>query len=98
MNVITDDWRGEHLIRAPKRPHIEVAPMSLAKPSKQTITVQQQRQRDADLVRPLAATKTRAEIRNITGLSMNRVSDICQWFEISPVEHMYSCMKRRRGK
>lgn len=90
----TDDWRGEHLIRAPKRKEVteSVAPGS----SQHASIALLGRQRDAAVIRPLAKNHTRAEIKRITGLSMNRVYFICLMFKIAPMEQKFSPKKKAK--
>lgn len=92
MNMAnTDDWRGEGFIRAPRKLDITPQPCEADKFTAARI-------RDANTIRPLAATKTRAEIKDITGLTANRIYEVCTWFNIQPVDHPDSCMKRKRAK
>lgn len=93
----TDDWKGEHLIRAPKRELVEPtapAPTSMAYQKKAADA----RREDAEKIAALAGRMTRAEIRDATGMTMNRVNVICQKFKIRPVDHKYSATKRKQIK
>lgn len=90
----TDDWRGEHLIRTPKRPEPQeiLAPGSPAHSAAAVIA----RQADADIIRPLAKKHTRAEIHRMTGLTMNRIYFICSMFKIAPMEPKSSPKYRKK--
>lgn len=93
MNMQTDDWRGEHLIRTQKRPEPQeiIAPGSPAHSAAAVLA----RKVDADKIRPLATKHTRAEIHRMTGLTMNRIYFICSMFKIAPMEHASSPKKRK---
>lgn len=91
MNMQTDDWRGEHLIRTPKKPE---AVESVAPAHSAAAVIA--RQADADIIRPLAKKHTRAEIHRMTGLTMNRIYFICSMFKIAPMEPKSSPKYRKK--
>jgi len=88
----TDDWRGEHLIRTPKK---ITAPQPIPYSSSEfQQKVAAGREADAALIRPLASKHTRAEIHRITGLGTNRIYDLCRTFKIAPKEPVSSPKKK----
>lgn len=92
MNMQSNDWKGEHLIRKPKPP-VEAAPTYKEKLTQQQIDARAARERDAATIRALAVNMTRAEIRIATGLSTNRVYEICQDYNIKPLQHDFRARK-----
>ncbi len=78
MVLVNDDWRGEHLIRAPKRtPVPEVSPKTrdalMERKLKELGMIQ--RAIEKGLSRP-------CEINLDTGLSSSRIYDICRQFNV----------------
>lgn len=78
MVSLNDDWRGEHLIRAPKRtPMPEVTPKTrdalMEKKLKELGMIQKAIEKG--LRRP-------CEINLETGLSSSRIYDICRQFNV----------------
>lgn len=88
MSILSDNWTMEHLIR-----HQRIAsPIPPAEKS----GVQSAREQDRDAILPLAKTMSQAEIVLKTGLSANRVYQICRFYEITCCKN-YNANRRREG-
>jgi hypothetical protein len=84
MNMQNDDWKCEHLIRAPRREKAEAHPLSLEKRREAT------EQRLAS-VRALAAKgMSPGEITLATGINASTVYDICRRHNIVLVDRRYT--------
>lgn len=77
MSILSSDWTCEHLIRT-KRPVAH-------QPEAKKIGVEEGRERDRDLIMPLAKTMTQTEIAKRTGLRKGRVHSMCEYYGIACV-------------
>ena len=74
------DWRGEHLIRAPKREAPPVAFANASGPHKQNL--KRLAEADAALIRPLAKIMPASVIARELGLTTHRVYAVTKAFGI----------------
>jgi len=75
MSILSPDWTCEHLIRA--------KPAEPMAPAAKQIGAEEARERDRDLILPLAKAMTQSEIAKKTGLSRNRVFVLCRYYGIT---------------
>lgn len=83
MSILSSDWTYEHLIRTKRIP----SPI----PKAEKAGVEEAREHDRQVIERLSKILPQVEIAKRTGLSRNRVFQICRYFGIT-------CDKGRQGQ
>lgn len=84
MNVQNDDWKCEHLIRAPRREVVQADPASKAARNEASI------ERLAKIRALAAKGMSQGEIVLATGMTASTVYDICKRHGIVLVDRRYT--------
>ncbi|PZQ99175.1 MAG: hypothetical protein DI533_00255 [Cereibacter sphaeroides] len=85
-----DSWKGEYLIRAPKREWVEPPKSEFA------IRVEQKRNADWARISPLMKTYSAAQISQITGIGYSRIYDLAKFFGKKFAVTASDLVKRRK--